>query len=76
VSGLPNWSQRNAASLQEQFNRVVGYIRQNGTEVTGIRKPHKGKMVDVRYWEYIFGGNAYYYYEALDCTFISAGLSQ
>ena len=73
--GLPNWMESNAADLQQQFNNVVGYIRQNGTQFPGpIYKPWKGNSVEVNYFETVINGTKYYYYEdAASGTFISAG---
>jgi hypothetical protein len=76
--GLPNWSEKNAASLQEKFNSAVGRIRDNGREVPGpVFKPLNGKSVEVKYFEFESGGTRYYYYEeASSGKFISAGKSR
>jgi hypothetical protein len=73
--GLPNWSEKNAAALQKQFNDVTGYIRQNGTQLPGpIQKPWNGQNVEVNFFKAEFHGTTYYYYEdAVSGTFISAG---
>jgi hypothetical protein len=74
--GLPNWIQKNAAALQTQFNTVVGYIREKGTLITGLKKPFNGQSVEVRFYEAVLNGKKYYYYETLDGQFISAGLAR
>ena len=73
--GLPNWTESNAAALQQQFNNVVGHIRQNGKQLPGpIYKPWNGQSVKVNFFEWKFRGTKYYYYEdAASRTFISAG---
>jgi hypothetical protein len=64
--GLPPWSQRNAGSLQDQFNNVVGYIRNNGTKLANPpRKPFNGNMVSVNFYEATFHGTRYYYDETI-----------
>ena len=72
--GLPNWKESQAEELQKKFNLVVGYIRDHGTIIPGVKKLFNGKMVQVQYFEYAFGGKKYYYYETLHGQFISAGL--
>ena len=75
--GLPKWKQSNAEALRQQFNAVVGHIRANGTKLPpGTRKPFNGQMVEVNFYEALFDGNKYCYYETLDGTFISAGLAR
>jgi len=55
-------STSNAAALQQQFNNVVGYIRQNGTQLPGpIYKPWNGQSVKVNFFEGNFHGTKYYY---------------
>jgi hypothetical protein len=72
--GLPSWSQRNAGTLQDQFNNVVGYIRNNGTKLTNTpTKPFNGNAVSVNFYEATFHGTRYYYHETLSGIFISAG---
>jgi hypothetical protein len=72
--GLPSWSQRNAGMLQDQFNTVVGYIRNNGAKLANPpKKPFNGNSVSVNFYEATFHGNRYYYYETLSGIFISAG---
>ncbi|WP_144407569.1 hypothetical protein [Gynuella sunshinyii] len=41
--GLPKWSQKNAESLRQQFNNVVGHIRETGTHLGTGMKPFNGK---------------------------------
>jgi hypothetical protein len=74
--GLPNWSQSSAVALQKQFNNIVGYIRNHGRLITGMRKPFNGTSVEVNYWEASLNWRRYYYYETLDGQFISAGLAR
>lgn len=75
--GLPNWSQKNAEALRQQFNNRVGQIRNNGTKVKNPpKKPFNGKSVEVNMFEQTVGGKKYYYYETLDGKFISAGESR
>ena len=72
--GLPNWKQGNAEALRNQFNNIVGHVRNNGTKLpAGIKKPFNGQSVDVNFYEGVFNGTKYYYYETLDGIFISAG---
>ena len=72
--GLPNWRQKNAEALQNQFNNIVGHVRNNGTKLPpGIKKPFNGESVDVNFYEGVFNGIKYYYYETLNGIFISAG---
>jgi hypothetical protein len=73
--GLPDWAETRAPELQGQFNNVVGYVRQNGTQLPGpIYKPWNANTVKVNYFEWEFRGTKYYYYEdAATGTFISAG---
>ena len=72
--GLPNWSQKSAESLRQQFNNIVRHIRNNGTQTPNPpRKPFNGQSVDVNFFEATFNGVRYYYYETLDGIFISAG---
>jgi hypothetical protein len=74
--GLPSWSQKKAADLQHRFNSVVGYIREHGRLITGLRKPFNSESVEVRFWEAELHGRRYYYYETLSGQFISAGLAR
>jgi hypothetical protein len=66
--GLPNWSESNAAGLQQHFNNL-------GKQPPGpIYKPWNGQSVKVNFFEWKFRGTKYYYYEdAASRTFISAG---
>ena len=60
--------------LQDQFNTVVGYIRNNGAKLANPpKKPFNGNSVSVNFYEATFHGNRYYYYETLSGIFISAG---
>ncbi|MBZ4396818.1 polymorphic toxin-type HINT domain-containing protein [Myxococcus sp. AS-1-15] len=76
--GLPNWSEKNAAKLQQQFNSVVGHIRATGTQLAGpIYKPWNGQSVKVNFFESTLHGTKYYYYEdTVSGRFISAGLAR
>ncbi len=74
--GLPQWSQKNAENLRQQFNNIVGYIRENGSQIPGIQKPFNGQSVAVNFFEATFHGTKYYYYETLTGLFISAGRSR
>lgn len=74
--GLPKWSQKNAATLQEQFNKIVGHIKTHGTQISGVKKPFNSKSVDVNFYEATLNGTKYYYYETLQGLFISAGKSR
>lgn len=73
--GLPNWSESNAAVLQQQFNNVVGHIRQNGNQLLGpINKPWNGQLVKVNFFDSEFHGTKDYYYEDVASgTFITDG---
>jgi hypothetical protein len=83
--GLPNWAQRNAADLQQQFNSRVADIRENAQHVTVQERMYAERgsgepaaKTRVRYYEYTDShGVVWYYYERLsDGKFISAGKSK
>lgn len=77
--GLPNWTQKSATQLQEQFNAAVSKVRNTGTQLPGpIFKPWKnGSSVEVNYFESVIDNKKYYYYEdKISGAFISSGLSR
>lgn len=71
--GLPNWSQKNAGGLRQQFNNVDGHIRETGTHLGTRMKPFNGKSTRVNYYESNLQGTNYYYYETMSGQFVSAG---
>ncbi len=72
--GLPNWSNRNAESLRQQFNTAAQNVRSNAQRVFMTYKPVGGVSQPVRYFDYVdSGGVRYYYYETLTGQFVSAG---
>ncbi len=74
---LPNWSAKNAETLQAQFNAAVGQVRSNADKVIFTMKPYEGMSARMRYFEATLNGKRYYYYELWDIgKFVSAGLAR
>ncbi|WP_240220542.1 RHS repeat-associated core domain-containing protein [Rheinheimera hassiensis] len=71
--GLPKWQQGDAEALRQQFNNVVGHIRETGTNLGTMMKPFNGKSTRVNYFESNLQGTKYYYYETMSGQFVSAG---